>query len=461
MIFVTKILSHFRERFVRIFSNLIYLAFGILIGQDPMIKIPSIESSVILDSLYNKKEYDSNIALVYNLKRFQLNPDYSIYSIVENRKYIDSLVIDGVINIQNPIMDRIIAPLKSNPINNGFENIKKNWVQRYYFFRQEPLIELGLINESHLGAILQFSPEFESYFSGIFGLSQQGKNWYLNGEIDLHFENLIQTAGILDLYWKRTDSLSQSIQFEILEPHPFGWELGTHIRYHHEIMSGLYTIIKTESMLRLYSPWVGHLNLGFISGRTHPTKIGQISGFEKVWFKALSISKNTDTRNQRYLPTKGKKINISIDAGLQKKTEYIETEFDIQQYFEIWKKFNVMLRLQGKGLHDFKVIIPKSRYMIYGGSGTLRGFKEQNFSAPQFQVGTIELNYKPVNMIQTGIFIDCGTDKLNLFNNNNNVGYGLGFTQVSNKTIIKIQYAMAKGQNFSDGKLHINWISRI
>ena len=127
MIFVTKILSHFRERFVRIFSNLIYLAFGILIGQDPMIKIPSIESSVILDSLYNKKEYDSNIALVYNLKRFQLNPDYSIYSIVENRKYIDSLVIDGVINIQNPIMDRIIAPLKSNPINNGTHAfVKKN-----------------------------------------------------------------------------------------------------------------------------------------------------------------------------------------------------------------------------------------------------------------------------------------------------------------------------------------------
>ena len=82
------------------------------------------------------------------------------------------------------------------------------------------------MHDNTLGALISVVPAFESHFSGVFGLNRPNKNWELNGEINLHLENLARSADKFDLYWKRTDSLSQVIQLGISLPHPFSWNLG-------------------------------------------------------------------------------------------------------------------------------------------------------------------------------------------------------------------------------------------
>ncbi len=445
---------------MHIFKITFFLMLCVILGQETIVQIPSVNAKIVADSLHLKMKDELNLSLEYSLENFSLNPDQSIYSAINNEKFVDTLLLYGMDDIRISVMDQITNPIRSVPISGGFGRIGEKMVQRYYFLREAPQFQFGLIDDDRLGARLHFSPEFESHFSGLFGMNKQHQNWNLNGEIDLHLENLIQTAGMFDLYWIRTDSLSQIIQIEFMEPHPFGWEVGTQFRYHHEIISGFYTVLETKSMLRLFVPLLHQLNLGYTSGQTYPTEKGQNNGYEKIRFKAFSLSTNADSRNHRFVPNKGTKFSAALDAGLQEETGFMKGEFDLHHYIPLTQNIHSMARWTAKGIYGFKTEIPKSRYMIYGGANTLRGFKEQQFSAPQFQVMTWEATFQPISSFQTTLFMDAGTDRLNLFEHND-VGYGIGFTQLAERTLIKVQYALAKGQGFDEGKIHIKWVSRL
>ena len=112
------------------------------------------------------------------------------------------------------------------------------------------------------------------------------------------------------------------------------------------------------------------------------------------------------------------------------------------------------------GIHGFDSDIPKSRYVLFGGNSTLRGFREQSFAATQFQIATFEAAFQPGQGFQTNLFLDVGSKRLVIIENKE-IGYGFGLTQLNEKSLIKVQYALAFCQGLSNGKLHIKWISRL
>ena len=89
----------------------------------------------------------------------------------------------------------------------------------------------------------------------------------------------------------------------------------------------------------------------------------------------------------------------------------------------------------------------------------MRGYREQEFSAPQFQVASLEMGYQAKGSVQTKLFIDMGSDRLNILATNW-IGYGIGLSQVNEHSIIRVEYALSN-HSISTGKLHIKWISRL
>ena len=459
MIVDTRILSPFEEKFVHISKMKIIILVGALFGQEKDIQILSIDLDTVTDSLSQMMNREKSLSLEYRLHSFSIDPDRSNYHSLDKITLLDTLIISGGDEIRASVMNQISNPFIIEPIGIGFSEVGETLVQRYYFLRQKPAYEFGLLN-NHLAATIHFTPEFESYFSGIFGMSNENNNWEIQGQIDLHLENLIQTAGILDLYWNRTDSLSQIIQFEIMEPHPFGWEVGTHLTYHHEVIGGLYSVIETKSMLQITVPMLNQINVGYSSGKTHPTEKGELNGYEKIRFRAFSFSSSKDTRNKRFLPTQGTKITSSIDAGLQSENGFLKGDVNFEYLHPFTKNVHGLVRWMSHGIHGFDSNIPKSRYVLFGGNSTLRGFREQSFAATQFQIATFEAAFQPGQGFQTNLFLDVGSNRLVIIENKK-IGYGFGLTQLNEKSLIKVQYALAFGQGLSNGKLHIKWISRL
>jgi outer membrane protein assembly factor BamA len=131
----------------------------------------------------------------------------------------------------------------------------------------------------------------------------------------------------------------------------------------------------------------------------------------------------------------------------------------MQTYFPVTANFNGSIKWIGKGIHMFSTPVPKSRYEWFGGTASLRGYREQEFSAPQFQVASLEMGYQAKGSVQTKLFIDMGSDRLNILATNW-IGYGIGLSQVNEHSIIRVEYALSN-HSISKGKLHIKWISRL
>ena len=111
-----------------------------------------------------------------------------------------------------------------------------------------------------------------------------------------------------------------------------------------------------------------------------------------------------------------------------------------------------------RGLYFYNSLIPKSRYLIYGGATTLRGYQENTLLSTQYQIYTMELLYHKISIFQLGCFIDYSSTNIIPFNNNK-IGYGVGMTQMHENYIIKLEYALSN-LDFKEGKIHIKWTGR-
>ena len=129
-----------------------------------------------------------------------------------------------------------------------FNDIGNTLVSKYYFINKQPSYQLGIVNDK-LGAKVSFEPGFESNFSGMFGMNRLDNNWILTGELNLQMENYFKSAERGEFFWRRIDSLSQTIKIGAILPHPFGWRTGVDINYQHEIFRALYASIENRLSL--------------------------------------------------------------------------------------------------------------------------------------------------------------------------------------------------------------------
>ena len=452
-----KTLSQFRAKFVRIF-NYLFLMISIGWNQNNEIIISSINADTVQNKLNYYMEEDYGLTESFVLRSFNIEGNSSIYEVINTSKTIDTIFFSHNDKIKNKTLKQIFNLYKSTSVSENFKDIGTTLVSRYYFINEEPVYQLGRINDE-LGANISFNPNFESNFSGIIGMSNLENNWNVNGELNLQIENYFQNAERGSFYWKRIDSLSQIIKLGTLIPHPFGWRTGIEVKYQHEIFRGLYTLMENRYILNTYVPLLNKVGLGYVIGKTIPTTEGMDFGYRKSKYQALSFSSYRNRMNDRYLPTSGTEIQLTIDGGLDGEISYINSSFSLTNIRPLNANIFYKVKYSGKGIAYNKLKVPISRYYRLGGASSLRGYEYQQFTSTQFHVGTIELGYKSTNLMQIMAFLDIGSDRINIFQKNW-VGYGIGLSQVNKDFIINLEYGLS-GNSFKNGKIHLRWISRL
>ena len=170
------------------------------------------------------------------------------------------------------------------------------------------------------------------------------------------------------------------------------------------------------------------------------------------------MSKKEDI-NDRYLPTSGNAIQLMVDGGLDNEFRFINSSIFLMSIIPINNSTQCKLKFTGKGITYGGSRVPMSRYYWFGGASSIRGYDEQQFSATQFQVSSIELGYRTSNMMQAIAFIDVGSDQINIIERNW-FGYGIGLSQLNKDFMIILEYGLS-GTSLDNGKLHVKWISRL
>ena len=409
-----------------------------------------------LDSTKVKMYFDSLNASApfvnkeYTLISFNDSLPQSIYSELEIPLTIDTVLFKytGVLN--NSLVINMFSSIKQSDNITSIERNLNKMTNRYNFISEVPKYNIGLF-EDKIGLLIDFEPDFQNTVSGLIGFSKTKKiNWGLNGEFDMHIENLWGSGGEYELLWKSSDSLSHKYNISITEPHPFGLQTGIKYSYEYELFDGYYIYKNIVLSIRLPINTSGLFLVGFSNDNVIATEKGLQSNYSSNSSKSIQVEYDYDSRDHRYLPNRGSRLYINSNYGLIKPSS--ETFLRLKGNYEKYLHISTSITL--KNLISFGLVESSSpignnikKFNLSGGDN-LKGYQENQFIAHRYGLIEQEAFYSISSGIRMGIF-----SSFLKVDSNNDIHSSLGFSlsQIKNNSLIKLYYAFTKENQFKKG----------
>ena len=453
---------------MRIFRRTIILFFTVqLFGQNINVNIENIDTLSInsydeLNQKLNTILYQSdNIGEYFELSR--INSDSLIsYSRKSMIVALDTIIFNNN-EIRRSVLKQIFKQLIGTRPIVETTKIFDSIVNSIPFIKDKAEIIFGIYAKQKIGAVINIKPNFNNYFSGLVGASVSNEQkWSVNGQMNIHLENQWKTASIIDLHWKRLDEESQILNLKYEEPHPIGLPIGVSVAYNQDLRDGNY--VNTNSIIGVIKtvPNIGKLGFGGKKTKINSTAKGDSLGLANLTIKSIYIDGLIDYRNDYWLPTKGYFIELYSDVGNRKisdsNTVIISGHAKIEKYFPIWNKNYIVIKLLGKSNWTNSGALYTSELIRYGGANSLRGYPEDYFKSNWVIIPSLEYNVKLGPNQGITLFSDVA-----LQDTYKSVpyGYGIGLTQVTNNSVLKLYYGLGRRDSIKNGKIHLQFLTRL
>lgn len=462
-----KISFQYQGKYVRT-SKLIslILLIGISFGQSDMIVIDNADTvevdayKFIPDTLNGILLNSDEIGDFFKLHKIATNSILK-YDRIINKIYVDSIIAKNS-KIRIPIFYEIFKPLINtvpiNKTNKKFSQI----INSYSFVTDSSTIQYGLYKKDKIGAVVDMKTNFNNYFSGLIGASNQDDQWSVNGQIDIHLENQWRTANLIDLHWQRLDDESQTLEIAAEEPHPFGLPIGVGISFNQDLREGSY--IDNESAAGIIKTVPGIAKFGF-GGKTvniNVTTKGDSLGIADLSSRLLYIDGHIDKRNDYWLPNDGYFLSINADIGNREVRDSssisVSLNAEIENYFKISSTLNILLKFIAQGMWLNEGNIHDGELIRYGGVNNLRGYTEDKFKSEWVIIPSIEFNWDIGLYQKLTFFTDLAIqNKYEPFP----YGLGVGLTQVTKNSVFKLFYGIGRGDKIKNGKIHLQFLTKL
>jgi outer membrane protein assembly factor BamA len=235
------------------------------------------------------------------------------------------------------------------------------------------------------------------------------------------------------------------------------------------LLNGNFEFLATESMSAA---------LIFSQGYTIPTESDPrgFTVYNSTIFTS-GVNLKIDTRDDLFVPTGGlfflnsynyrsKEINgpaeyISDTMNTSPNQYSIELDFVI--HYKLWSRHIPTVGLHLREIRGDNVEI--SDMYRFGGTNTLRGYRENQFTGNRLLWTNLEYRYLLGRRSYAFLFTDVGyylRDELPALDlaeaSAVKVGYGLGITFETALGLLGVSYALGEGDNFNKGKIHFGLI---
>jgi len=453
---------------VHIFKSLVLILFiSSLFSQSKLIVLdnsdtlnvkPSQDIEFILDSMLVSSDKIGNYL---KLDKIVSDSVYN-YKIVENEVYLDTIIFSNN-EIRNSVANQIYKSiLDTKPFketNKQFDLINRST----HFINDSSTIAYGLYDNYNIGTIINAKTNFNNYFAGLIGASNNNENeWLVNGQIDIHLENQWRTANLINLHWKRMDEESQILNLQIEEPHPFGLPIGVSVGYNQNLREG--SFVNNESSVGIIKtvPGIAKFGFGGKNIKINSTAKGDSLGIPNLTSQSIYLSGNIDRRNDYWLPNKGYFLMFNTDIGKRvihdSSSISLSIGSEFEKYFKFSKRANFLFKVIGQGIWVDKGYIHEGELIRYGGSNNLRGYIEDNFKSEWAIIPSLELSLDFGLSQRITLFTDIAIQEEY---NPLPYGLGIGLTQITKNSILKLFYGIGRGDKIKNGKIHIQFLTRL
>lgn len=430
---------------------------------DSVLVTDSIQPGMVARFLDQKLKDRNDIGAYYKLKSISSEGLTADYDLLDHPYTIDTLII--LYPEENLLLPEIEAQIFKNLVSSRPDVLFKSDLQKtgntYSFLSTPPEYRFVRVPPDRIGAVIWIDPEFINYFSGLAGISRSESDaWNLTGELNLHLENLWQTAGSIDINWKRPDSVSQWISLGISEPHPFGWPAGLQTTYEQDLWDGAYIRTETSIHVSVRTGLIGRTSLGGRRSRVRPTVNGKARGITSNRSDYLVFSSSGDLRNHRWFSTRGYAWNVETALGTARGTSEVETGtifIESEAFRAVSSLLTGRVGIKAEGIWRGGGKVNEGDYYHFGGANSIRGFLENQFTVPWYALTNLELHVAAGPGARVFIFRDIA---LSAPGDLWHKSLGIGYIQKTDTIMMKLAYGLAGGDPIRSGKIHFQFITQ-
>lgn len=301
---------------------------------------------------------------------------------------------------------------------------------------------------------------------------------YFTGNVFVAMRNLFGTGRKALIKWQRETATTQELELQYREPWLFGIPLSVGGTFFQRKQDSSY--VKTKIEIRGDFSLSEELILsGNVSSESvYPSsELQQFSVFESntLFFGGEVLF---DTRNNLRNPTSGIRYSTTVQQGTKSISgpekyldRVVEKDFSIQKYsidaelyVSTFFRQVIMAGVHGKQISSSRLEI--SDLFQFGGTATLRGYRENQFFAAQLAYVNVEYRFLTGRASSLYGFVDGGyfsrpTDVLKGTTKQEKslYGFGVGARIETGLGILNINYALGEGDSFSNGKIHVGIIN--
>jgi outer membrane protein insertion porin family len=356
------------------------------------------------------------------------------------------------------------------------EDIPKS-LNRLRFF--EPVsIPTFYLNSKNEGVLqIKVKEKQTNNFDGIIGYvpdTREGETGYFTGFVNISLRNILGTGRAAAIKWQQQERNTQEIELKYLEPWIFGFPFNIGTAFFQRKQDTSYVQRKFDGTLDYIATEDITASLLISTETTIPTEsdFSQFTVFNSNSF-TTGLSLLINTSDDFYAPTSGmifrntykfsrKKINGPEDyitSTTETKINLQRIEVDFSYFFEFFTRQIAALSLHGREMRGSS--FDQSDLYRLGGTYSLRGYRENQFIANRIFWSNLEYRYLLTKRTFAYLFFDTGyylrneEPERNIERNEGfKIGYGLGLNLETGIGVLGVNFGIAKGDSFSDGKIH-------
>ncbi len=329
---------------------------------------------------------------------------------------------------------------------------------------------------------LNFEKSPFTTFDGIVGyipppVNDPAQKGYFTGLFNIGLKNLFGTGRRLDVYWQKPDRYSEDFRVRYREPFLLG--LPFHLGTSFSRLIRDTTYIEWEYSARGEIPLNENLSATgrIYSRQVFPDSLASLQlRLPKTTAVHSELGFRWDSRDDTYNPEQGLLFAVAFDYGKQKNVgpvylleqDSLVTETNVTKVTGEMAIFLRTFRKQVFAIHGHAVLIGHQNQTVrppdmfwFGGATTLRGYRENQFFGEK--VGWINTEYRLLLGPRSRLFAftdiayylrETPQKKEDIL-----TGFGLGISFPGPLGILQVDYGLAKGLSFSEGKIHFRIIN--
>lgn len=345
-----------------------------------------------------------------------------------------------------------------------FESAQKR-LAKTDFIEEADQYQLRYLDRPERGVIILPIKEVSPLtLDGAAGYSSKDDEFY--GKFNATIANILGKGRLLQLEWSKKDKHSRWLDLSFSEPYPLGIPFEMVLDVYQEDRDSTYIENGGSLGLNYLGSTIYSYGVAVGASRLDPESYGRtlMPYKDNLW---LSVSFSADNRDYPQNPRTGEYLYLQADFVTEttradslfaaSNTSYRTAELKAEKYLPLTGLSTILVGVYAAG--DFTENVTVDRLIALGGSGSLRGYMQDQFYVSRQAVGTIEYRLLTSKRGRAYIFSDGAVYQIPKQSGDGSdtyykAGLGIGLAASVRLGTATIEMAVPSDGGFGSTKLH-------